>query len=346
MWWIRVALSLVTSYSLQNERTPTSHNLSTTCSLEVVTRADRFLLGHTDGSIVTASWAIVQAALLRVLLSLVYHWATDRHWAATQWLARPAHCLGSAKTTWWSWLLVADDAAEASIRRQVRLHFMSGVAVLLNISLAQLQSSCWLVKLVCRIWQDQRLVYRASRSSSLHTRLYCLLGLNGTLFATHLLAVELLLGSKGTCRASHLRIALESLQVILARAKFHCLLFLLLKGLCSGLWLAKYHILSNSISISALGISFSCDSCMRFAVAFLTSITSHTHHLDKNFLCILQALEQRGILNLKLLLVWLLQGTFFNFFLWVDESYDTWAWSENQFWLVTENHLDNLVAVS
>ena len=341
-----MALSLVTSYSLQNERTPTSHNLSTTCSLEVVTRADRLLLGHTDRSLVTASWAIVQAALLRVLLSLVHHWATDWHWTATQRLARPAYCLGGAKATRRSWLLVADDTAEASICRQVRLHFVSGVAVLLNVSLAQLQCGRWLVKLVWRIWQDQRLVYRASRSSSLDTRLYCLLGLNGTLFATHLLAVELLLGSKGTCRASYLRITLESLQVILARAEFHCLLFLLLKGLCSGLWLTKHHILSNSFSISALCVSFSCDSCMRFTVAFLTSITLHTHHLDKNFLCILQALEQRGILNLKLLLVWLLERTFFYFLLWVDESHDTRAWGEHQFWLVTENHLDNLVAVS
>lgn len=85
------------------------------------------------------------------------------------------------------------------------------------------------MKLVSRIRQDEGLVDGASRPACLHTRLYCLLGLDGALLATHLLAIKLLLSSKSACGATHLRLALKSLQIILARAEFHSLLFLLLE---------------------------------------------------------------------------------------------------------------------
>lgn len=77
----------------------------------------------------------------------------------------------------------------------------------------------------------------------------------------------------------------------------------------------------------------------------LIGLASDTHHLDKDFLSVLQALEQRWVLNLKLLLVTLLEGALLNLPLRVNKRDNSRSARQHKLRLITENHLDDFVAV-
>lgn len=160
------------------------------CSFEVVPRADCLCLRHQKrlllSSVSACCTAVVQTRLLRILLSLVCHWATYWHWATWKALSAPWNVLRRWKTSSWSRVLLV-HSVDASIWQMTS--FLSRVAtcdVLSQLQAALTGSSCW-------VWQNQRLINRVCGPASLHSRLNCLLWLHGGGWLTSWHVVLLLL---------------------------------------------------------------------------------------------------------------------------------------------------------
>lgn len=76
------------------------------------------------------------------------------------------------------------------------------------------------------------------------------------------------------------------------------------------------------------------------------SIIVDAHHLNKDFLRILQSFEEGWIRNLKLGLLPTLEWACLNFSFWVDKCDYTWLAGNNELTLVGEDNLDHFVTVT
>jgi len=70
------------------------------------------------------------------------------------------------------------------------------------------------------------------------------------------------------------------------------------------------------------------------------------HHLDQDFLRILQSLVQRLVCDLKVYIILCTQWHLLHFLLWVDKSDDSTARTQNKLRLVLEHDLDHFICVS
>lgn len=247
------------------------------------------------------------ARVLGVLLSLIRNLTTDRNRSTSQRLAWSiVHILCCAELTTWH---VGWDClvVDAAMRKLI---FVCWVTLLHVFSWLK----AWGTHL--RTTHYKGLLNDGSRATSL----YFSADLARNLLSCGVVAV--LLGG-GAC----VRSTFQPWQVVWAWWRFHGLV-----AADDGTLLLRYDLLLLlNISYKSVSFTIFCDTA---------------HHLYKNFLSILQPLEQWRIRNLELWLFTALKGTCLDLFLRVDESHNAWAACEHKFTLIWEDDLNHFVTVT